>query len=261
MKTQYFSIFQVSVVASLLLLVYACGSGGNRALVSEEAQPAAEGSEQALRYVVQTESSYVTWTGSKISEKHYGKIGMSEGMFFVEEGQITSGSVTIDLQTLSVAHPDAAEETEKLRNHLLSKDFFETETYPTAYFELVSLAPYDASTFQDREEYESTGKPATASEHMVESPTHNITGNLTIRGTKRSITFPGRIDMSEGSFTVAAKFNIDRTEWGVSYGDENSVIDKAKDKFIYNTVNVGFMLNAQMKETTSTEETPTEDLQ
>ena len=41
-----------------------------------------------------------------------------------------------------------------------------------------------------------------------------------------------------------AKFNIDRTNWGLMYGDEASVVDKAKDKFIYNTVNVSFDITA-----------------
>lgn len=41
-----------------------------------------------------------------------------------------------------------------------------------------------------------------------------------------------------------ANFNINRTDWGLMYGDEASVADKAKDQFIYNTVNVGFTLEA-----------------
>lgn len=239
----------VAVVCICLIWVCSCGSpgGGPGTLVSEDPKLSAKSSESARRYVVQTDSSYVTWVGSKITEKHYGRIGLSEGIILVENNQISSGSSTIDLQKLSVAHPEEAEEAEKLRTHLLSSDFFEAEAYPTAYFELVAIVPYDAAAFQDIEEYESANKPAAASKHRVSEPTHNITGNLSIRGTKRSLTFPARVALNEAEVKIEAKFNIDRSEWGISYGDENSVIDKAKDRFIYNTVNVGFVIQATVE--------------
>ena len=44
------------------------------------------------------------------------------------------------------------------------------------------------------------------------------------------------------------KFNIDRTRWNISYQDESSVLDKLKDQFIYNTVNVGFSIEATFQE-------------
>jgi len=43
---------------------------------------------------------------------------------------------------------------------------------------------------------------------------------------------------------MEAKFNIDRTNWNIKYGEEASVTDKIKDKFIYDTVNLGFTVEA-----------------
>jgi hypothetical protein len=43
---------------------------------------------------------------------------------------------------------------------------------------------------------------------------------------------------------AVANFNINRTDWGLMYGDEAGAVDKAKDSFIYNTVTVGFQLEA-----------------
>lgn len=83
---------------------------------------------------------------------------------------------------------------------------------------------------------------------MVTNPTHTITGNLTMRGTTKSVSFPAKVSVDANSIVAEAKFNIDRTDWNLSYGDESSVVDKAQDKFIYNTVNVGFSLVAN-KET------------
>ena len=67
-----------------------------------------------------------------------------------------------------------------------------------------------------------------------------------------SIAFPAKLIVEEGIIKAEAKFNIDRTLWGVMYGDEASVADKAKDKFVYNTVNIGLILEAD-KASVSTE--------
>ena len=237
--------------------MYACSGSGQKTVSADEPGSAMQADSVALQYIVNIEQSYLTWVGSKVAEQHYGRIGLSEGMFSVENGLITEGAVTIDMQKLSVAHPEDPENAEKLRAHLLSEDFFEAETYPTAYFELVSISDYDSSAYKDKTEYESANKPAASSAHRVESPTHNITGNLAIRGQKKMITFPARVEVSGDQLVAEAKFNIDRTDWGVQYGDENSVIDKAKDKFIYNTVNVGFYLEARPEVTTEESEEAT----
>ena len=77
-----------------------------------------------------------------------------------------------------------------------------------------------------------------ASELSPEAPTHWISGNLTMRGTSKNIKFPAAVSMENGVITAKAGFNIDRTEWGLSYGDEADAVDKAKDQFIYNTVSL-----------------------
>ena len=79
---------------------------------------------------------------------------------------------------------------------------------------------------------------------MVENPTHFISGNLTLRGVTKNITFPAAVSLDNGTVKAKANFNINRIDWNLKYQDESSVADKAKDKFIYNTVNVGFELEA-----------------
>jgi polyisoprenoid-binding protein YceI len=69
-----------------------------------------------------------------------------------------------------------------------------------------------------------------------------VTGNLTMRGTTKSVTFPANVMMQGDKVMAKAMFNIDRTAWGLMYGDEGSITDQAKDKFIYNTVTVGLDL-------------------
>jgi len=218
---------------------------GENAEVSE-AKDVAEVAAEAVNYTVNTESSATTWIGSKPAGKHMGTIGISEGSISVEGENITGGSVVIDMNT--VTSTDLADNEEmlgKLVGHLKSADFFDVENNPTAQFVITSVEAYDATdSVEVKEEFDTEFKPAAANEFVVENPTHKITGNLTLRGTTLSIAFPATVSMDAGGLKAEAKFNIDRTLWGVMYGDEASAVDKAKDKFVYNTVNVGFSLEA-----------------
>ena len=182
----------------------------------------------------------------------------TQGEIALDNGLPSSAAFDIDVNTPVVLDIEEAEENAELVTHLRSADFFDSESYPTGRFELVSVAVYDSSAFSDTEEYASEYAPQTSSSVRVEGPTHNITGNLTLRGITRSITFPARVSIESDQFSAEASFNINRTEFGISYGDESSVVDRAKDAFVYNTVNVGFVLVATPATTpVETEEEPT----
>ncbi len=232
---------------ALPLLIASCGpkSEGTDAEVSE-AKEVEETSAAAASYAIDTDNSMVTWIGSKPVGKHNGSIPVSTGSIQVEGGNIVGGTITIniaDLQNEDLAS-DSTQKA-KLEGHLLSPDFFAAEEFPTAEFVVTSVEAYSATeAIEDKEEIDFEYKPAAASEHIVEAPTHKITGNLTMRGTTLSISFPAKVSITEAGITAAAKFNIDRTRWGLKYGEEASITDKAKDQFIYNTVNVGFELAA-----------------
>lgn len=232
--------------ASLLILA-ACGpkSEGTDAEVSE-AKEVEEVSSAATEYTINTEASNVSWIGSKPVGKHTGFIPVTAGNIKVEEGSIVGGTVTIDV--MGIYSQDLSEDSTmhaKLIGHLKSPDFFAAEEFPTAEFVVTSVEEYSTDeVIEDKEEIEFEYKPASASEHIVESPTHKITGNLTMRGTTLSVSFPANVSMTDGTISAKAKFNIDRTRWGLKYGEEASISEKAKDKFIYNTVNVGFDITA-----------------
>ncbi len=236
-------------ILSLAALVFLASCGpkteGTDAEVSE-AKEVTETSLAAATYNVSTEESQVTWIGSKPVGKHDGYIPISNGDIKLEEGNIVGGSITINVAELQCE--DLASDSTmkaKLEGHLLSEDFFAASEYPTAEFVITSVEAYSSDEIiQNKEELDFEYKPASASEHIVESPTHKITGNLTMRGTTLSISFPANVDIRDNTISAQAKFNIDRTRWGLSYGEEATITEKAQDKFIYNTVNVGFDLKA-----------------
>ena len=141
------------------------------------------------------------------------------------------------------------EDLQKLTGHLKSPDFFAVEEYPTAMFEITEVTPFAETTMEeDTSRMDVVVNDEEVSEYKIENPTHAITGNLTMRDTTLSITFPAKVDITDSQVSAEAKFNIDRTKWNVSYGDENDPVAQAKDQFIYNTVNVGFNIKASKQD-------------
>lgn len=234
---------------AISIVVFSCGpKPSGETAETGEAMEVSNASASAKTFVVDNDLSIVTWNGYKPTGKHNGTINITDGSIAVEEGTITSANFTIDITSLKVLDIPAEEEgNAKLTGHLMSADFFDAENHPTATFEVVDVAPFAADmTVTDKEEFETDFTPASASEIMVDNPTHMITGNLTMRGVTKSVSFPAAVTLADGGVTATANFNIDRTQWNLAYGDEANAVDKAKDKFIYNTVNVGFELTASV---------------
>ncbi|MEQ8474147.1 MAG: YceI family protein [Marinoscillum sp.] len=213
------------------------------ATAAEQVDPVAN----ATKLEIDTAMSIITWIGTKPTDQHDGIISISDGYAAVDKGKLVGGVVNIDIRSLHIMDikPEESGYT-KLKKHLMSDDFFDADNYPTGSFTITEVMTYDsAKLVLGEEEFESEYTPASLTTFMVKNPTHILSGNLTLRGVTKNISFPASIIVSEESVKAEAKFNIDRTNWNLSYDDESSVIDRAKDKFIYNTVNVGFNLETR----------------
>ncbi|WP_027000395.1 YceI family protein [Eisenibacter elegans] len=223
-------LFQLSALALATTFVMAsCGSApkSDKAETGEaqEVNEVAEAADVAL----DLEASQITWVGTKPVGKHNGTIKLSEGKLSLKDGAIVGGNFVIDLNTLTVLDIPAEDEANaKLTGHLKSGDFFEVEKFPTATFEVVSVEPYQAPEGDKKEEKDP--------EYTLANPTHTITGNLEMKGVKKSIKFPAKVTIDGNKVTAEAKFNINRKDWGMSYGDDESL----GDKFIRPTVHIGF---------------------
>ncbi len=223
-------------------MVVACGPGGNT-VETREAEDVAEGSGATL--TVDASTSKINWRGYKPSGQHYGFIPMKNGEVMVEGESLTGAKFVFDITALEIEDLEKGSENYgKLKGHLQSKDFFAAEDHPEATFELTKVEPFSAEEIEDNEEFETDNTPKKDSELVKGNPTHWISGNLEMRGTTKNIKFPAVVDISNGTVTAKAGFNIDRTDWGLMYGDESSATDKAKDQFIYNTVSVEFDIKA-----------------
>lgn len=153
---------------------------------------------------VDTSTSTVEWLGQKVTGKHHGEVDITSGSLVVsEDDQLTGGQFEIDLNTIDVQDIDG-EMRDKLMGHLRSEDFFHVENHPTATFEITEVT-----------------EGATANDLVV-------SGNLTIRGTTKNITFDATTsELSAESAVLDANFNIAREDWGVNYqGKADDLISK-----------------------------------
>lgn len=229
--------FSTYLFASVLIL-----SGCGRSSDTVETGDAAEvATGSGSKVSIDQNASKVNWRGYKPSGQHFGIIPITAGEVTLEGNDVTAGGFTFDITKLEIHDMEAGSENHgKLWNHLQSNDFFDAASHPEAKFEITKIEPFSAGSIEDSEEFETDNTPKSASEVAPNNPTHWVSGNLTIRGTTKNIKFPANISVSDGKVDAKAGFNINRTDWGLSYGDEATAVDKAKDQFIYNTVSVDF---------------------
>ncbi|GAB5523120.1 MAG: hypothetical protein Roseis2KO_09920 [Roseivirga sp.] len=228
---------------ALATLVFACGPKGSTVETSEA--KAVASAESATTLALNTEASKITWVGAKPAGQHNGTIDISSGEISVKGSEIVAGNFTINIKSLKNLDMAGSNSAGKLEGHLMSDDFFDQANFPEATFEVTGVATFDAANLDaDKDEFKTDFAPAKLSEILVENPTHFISGNLTMRGTTKNITFPAAVSLGDGTVKAVAKFNINRTDWGLKFNDEADAVDKAKDKFIYNTVQVGFEIEA-----------------
>lgn len=209
MKKVLFSLFILAAVVS-------CKPRTDAEKVSTgDAKKAAELA--GAEYSLVPEASVLKWIGSKPGGEHNGTVKISEGKLSAENGNITAGSFVFDMNTIVCDDLTDEAMNTRLVNHLRSEDFFHVSEFPTAAFEVVSAS-------------ELSNPSVTATGGVV--PTHNITGNLTIKGVTKSITFPAKVDVTADKVTaVANPFSLNRTEWNVNFMSK-SVIAGLKDNFI-----------------------------
>lgn len=109
-----------------------------------------------------------------------------------EDGTISSLRGRVDMESV-LTNADSL--TAKLKN---DPGFFEVGKYPTA--EFISTAIRQASA-------ELTGGGAT----------HEVEGNLTLRGITKSIRFPAKITLTQERISLTSEFAVNRQDFGVNY--------------------------------------------
>ena len=205
-------------------LLTACGGSEGTEVESSDAQAETTAAASAT-YSVDAQASTVEWEGTKlIGGGHQGTIPIAQGQLETSGDELVGGSFTLDVTGLENSDLGPDDGKAKLEGHLKSPDFFDVEQYPTAKFVITSVSPITDA--EDGHNYD-------------------ITGNLTLKGTSRSITIPAMVTMDGDRITATTPdFVIDRTEWGMEYGS-GGLEGIAQDNIINDEVGLKLDLVAQ----------------
>ncbi len=169
------------------------------------------------------ESSSVAWKADKaVGAGQSGTVKLSAGSIGVENGEVKSGSFTVDLKTIKDDKGNA-----QLEEHLKNADFFNVEKYPTASFVITSVYSNDVRAI------------APPTRYMVK-------GDLTIKDKTMLIEFPAEITSAKGEYSASATFTIDRTKWGITYGS-GTVFKNLGDKLIKDEIVFNLKLKTLVK--------------
>lgn len=148
--------------------------------------PAASASEHLA---LDAAASRVGFTGAKVTGSHEGSFSGVTGAIDLDPARVEQSRVSVTVDTTTVTT-----DTERLTGHLKSPDFFDVARFPQATFVSTQIVPGGA-----------------------QGATHTITGNLSLHGVTRAVTFPATVTVSPASVSATAEFSINRRDFGIVY--------------------------------------------
>jgi polyisoprenoid-binding protein YceI len=131
------------------------------------------------------ENTKITFVGTKATGKHEGGFKTLTGTATASGDSVAKVEVEIDMDSLYSDDP-------KLTAHLKSPDFFGVKTNPKAKFVSTKIEKGDKDV--------------------------TITGDLTLNGKTKSISFPATVSNAGGTLKIDSAFSIDKRDFGMTYG-------------------------------------------
>lgn len=167
---------------------------------------------------VNVAKSELTWNGKKVTGEHTGKIKMKEGVITLEDNKLIGGNFVADLGSMTNTDLTDKDYNAKLIGHLKSDDFFSVEKHPTATFVVTKAVPTKTNTY-------------------------NVTGDLTIKGITKPITFPVTVIPTSNGVTASGTMVVDRSKYDIKYNSK-SFFENLGDKMIYDDFTIDVKLVA-----------------
>jgi polyisoprenoid-binding protein YceI len=180
----------ITILSGLMFLT-AChdpAADTSKATTGEAAQVASPAAARGQKYLITPQNSKIEFIGSKVTGKHNGSFGDFSGQIDHAGSPETSHvSITIKTDSITTDTPD-------LTKHLKTADFFDVAKYPEATFVSTAIKPGGEN-----------------------GATHTVTGNLTLHGVTKAITFPATINVTPDAATVESSFSVNRKDFGINY--------------------------------------------
>jgi polyisoprenoid-binding protein YceI len=133
----------------------------------------------------------IEFVGTKPEGKHDGGFkSFTVNVAPIPKEDLAGCKITVEIDTDSLWADNP-----KLTAHLKSPDFFEVRKYPKATFVSSSVEPQKSG-----------------------DSTHKITGDLTLHGKTKTISFPAKVAVTPETVSITSQFTINRHDYGISYG-------------------------------------------
>lgn len=131
-------------------------------------------------------SGSIEFTGSKVTGKHDGGFKAFQGAVTIVENSPEKSrfKVTIDMNS-------TFSDSDRLTGHLKNEDFFDVKKFPESSFESTAIEKDDKK--------------------------FKVTGNFTLHGVTKSITFPVDLSFDDKHFKLGSEFSINRKDFGIVY--------------------------------------------
>lgn len=158
--------------------------------------------------------SNIDWKGRKVTGAHNGTIAVKEGTLVLNDGQLIGGEFVVDTASIKILDIADPATNAQFAGHLASEDFFASEKYPEAIFEITAVN------------------------------NNHVDGNLTIKGITHPIGFDASIGIAGDTLTASGLLVIDRTKYGIKFRSGN-FFKNLGDTLIYNDFDLNVNITAK----------------
>jgi len=191
-----------------LSIVFACNNPTKNTVVANDAKnESSDSTNTQTTYQIDTIKSKIAWEGAEgllsIVKTHNGLLSISAGELQTDKKQLVGGNFTIPLKSLTVSDiPKEKPGNAKLVKHLLAADFFDEAKFAVANFAITNVK-------------------------IVSADSALISGNLTLKGISKNISFNSKITITDSTLTASTpKFYFNRKDWGIHYRTDKSFGDE-----------------------------------
>lgn len=173
----------------------------------------------AETYQLDVQQSQIEWVGKKVTGQHNGLVTLKSGQVTLDGQKVAGGDFKIDMKSIKVLDLTDPAANQKLTNHLNSDDFFSTASHPESVFKITSVKDLGGGKAE-------------------------ITGDLTIKGITKAVTFPAELSFQGDKIKATGTLKLDRTLWNIRYGS-GKFFQGLGDKLIYDEFELKLNLYAK----------------
>lgn len=217
--------FYSTLIIAIAFALASCSNGDSNADTSSEVAISQSQIELIIPdglYSLVKEEPSIIWAAKKLNGSgHSGTISASNGKMKVEGGEITSGMLTLDMNTFTCTDLEG-EDKEGFDSHLKSEDFLDVEKYPNADVKIDGLKTIN-------------GELVASIKLRLHGGTVSYTTPLKIK----------EVEFENGhkGYQIAGVLIVDRTKHKIIYGS-GSFFDNLGDRAIKDEVSISFSFTA-----------------